>query len=1593
VAVVILFLSVGVGTYLYGQDRTRSRERAKDTTTVTLSAEELDALDLETRAYYFAHEILRERMDVPSGHDTKELDVIDELLLDRMENYINDTYPVTEGAFHIRVKDWDVRLILDEMNTTDLLEDVRREQCGRTYVMDNSSLVELATHAAPMVFPTTNTPYFRLVGHARYEIYNMEENVVFDKYSTFNKNLYSPLPLMKNLALRFTGGTSGEFGELGRMVRYMVTTLAQYRVLSGYGGGGYGGPHDGKGVGDIITSQDVEVALNLGLLLMEARYFRNYDEEAAREQTKVNGSGQSVERLMDQYVNNGSIDPADLIALYEDLPNSTYDVNRIFAQSVYSFADRFAWELLKLFWGEEWDPEGDGTWDNQYYFDPNLEEPIVDWENIEARADTEDWCRERLMRWLEVFGKWLGITETGDENGELAMIEAQPEESALIKDIYSRYRHPPMAGEPAGVPSGMDLCDVITPPFGYGEPNYYVTGNDAYHVDGRYYLFGDAGDGLFSDKKWYVRSYVRPEESNQGEATDARYLLLGESPGAGDDDRRPHTFKIVCRDDWGSNVGERTYEYYAVKESLIEKHGDYSDAAGDYYGTLRFIVDALTRSVKQQPSDPDNVNSKGMMDYAAWDVERTLSEAENGMDVDPGDERFVITREIEDAFRDDEGAVKKSLDEFSNAAAQEKENWFRQGAYLNDTEDPGGSGEFFLYDLLRETVDLWYEMVANLYDGGYRDFDEDVSSTYGPEDGPEHWNNYENEGNSELPREKYQESGHETESGSDKLAGSFKFRNDALRDCHYRVMETVKTRDDAMEFTFNNWEDMGSQHYRWQAKGSCGQAGVLFGWVYAGSGTAAVPFQDQQMIPREVYDGTGSAEDLTPSDDPWKNPAHTHAEPVWDVLKTGNSGQTNLANNDQGDGIRGRVGNTVGWSGWAETTNHGLLDDVREEFIEGSGGQGGLDLITDEGGYGADGGVYDFNSDFYDLAKRNVGSIFIEDNALWDRLGREDGWLQTLVKGETVDRIGDHADVMNVPYLTASRRNVTWRFWHGQRERAAGNGSLFTEFLAVEQEPKRLAAGGESLNVDIRIPGNGTHFVDVQDTDFPMSRDCFSAVWLVNITANFSMSLRNSRLSSMGEGGHDTFCYNFSNDLQIDFPVPIYSGWDLESGWQTGDIRYRMSRGYFGKVGQDSPEAPFFISKELCETVDATKDAADWMMDTKIFSLPLVGRTPMMGGKGTSRSLCALVDIFTSSVDPRDTEEGLLETASLDSDYASNISSSATVLGDAGLSEIGLHYFGYVSSYYPNNQTLSMGRSSPDGERRNTSLEYTMRFDNSMNLSARDSIDKSTHLNTFLDGSSSAFSATGSISPYGQIASGLYHNITIRSEGTAAEEHGASGQVTYMPVSLLNRNATVSIGISSSDPIPDALRKAVEDTERFELENHRDADLLGQCTRHLEYFLGVLYNDHIGALANADHLALFVNMTDGWGGPTGYLNRSYGMELEGIPQENRGTALRGFLKHCINRSESIITTLIEPSVHTSFFMKLPGDIEGELFLGIRHISGDKKVRWRGTLSGTATPTPYIGSPWNAGPDHLMGGVIPEAGDTEYILWFRMDSGR
>jgi hypothetical protein len=206
--------------------------------------------------------------------------------------------------------------------------------------------------------------YYRLHGYV-----NLDMNSSAEHLTTFNitidKLLPDIAPYIATKLTEFQANGQSEFTDLGRMVRYILTTLVRFRASEGIGSG----PYDTEK--DLLNEGDVELAVNLAVLLEEARLFGVYDMNAVRavdhyfyyatdpaqhlgevswepnNPTGIRPWG-SAERknyaryqnhmpagitptlesilpqIVDSYAVTERIDPADILALYLNLENYEY---------------------------------------------------------------------------------------------------------------------------------------------------------------------------------------------------------------------------------------------------------------------------------------------------------------------------------------------------------------------------------------------------------------------------------------------------------------------------------------------------------------------------------------------------------------------------------------------------------------------------------------------------------------------------------------------------------------------------------------------------------------------------------------------------------------------------------------------------------------------------------------------------------------------------------------------------------------------------------------------------------------------------------------------------------------------------------------------------------------------------------------------------------------------------------------------------------------------------------------------------------------------------------------------------------------------
>lgn len=313
--------------------------------------------EVETQAYYCGLSSVYTATQML--HDQKQ---IMPLFNETFNNYINDSFPRRENNLIIEVENFSAGIFFETLNTYDIIP--TNEQENQT-LKGKGKGVESKTiknEKAGEFNETTSITYYTLSGEINYTVIDTSSSRFLRKSMHLERRVESAFPLLEGKLKALDAGSKGTSSPVPRTVKYVLTTLAQYRVLQGYGMGSLPAvalnlPE--KGTSQIITTTDVELALNLALLLETARLYRTYDEDALRAiDDNFQDSGHdgrdkigntSMGELVRTYVNNGTIDATDIIALFLGIENKTINIEAIFAQALNAVADQFILKYLDYF--------------------------------------------------------------------------------------------------------------------------------------------------------------------------------------------------------------------------------------------------------------------------------------------------------------------------------------------------------------------------------------------------------------------------------------------------------------------------------------------------------------------------------------------------------------------------------------------------------------------------------------------------------------------------------------------------------------------------------------------------------------------------------------------------------------------------------------------------------------------------------------------------------------------------------------------------------------------------------------------------------------------------------------------------------------------------------------------------------------------------------------------------------------------------------------------------------------------------------------------------------------------------------------------
>ncbi len=225
---------------------------------------------------------------------------------------------------------------------------------------DRGGYEQVATDTPGELGRDNHSFYYGVEGVLSVIVEDTDNGLTLNRTDNVDITVDVPYPFIKRNMDELESSLHGSEGQVARITRYILTTIAQYRTLMGYGMKSY--EHvDNSSLGateDILTLEDVELALNLAILMEMAYQFRAYDPFSVKALVD-NSTTQSVvelEMILDTYIDKGRVCPGDIIALfygfgYDDDILSREDAKElnlevIIAQALYAILDQF---ILKYF--------------------------------------------------------------------------------------------------------------------------------------------------------------------------------------------------------------------------------------------------------------------------------------------------------------------------------------------------------------------------------------------------------------------------------------------------------------------------------------------------------------------------------------------------------------------------------------------------------------------------------------------------------------------------------------------------------------------------------------------------------------------------------------------------------------------------------------------------------------------------------------------------------------------------------------------------------------------------------------------------------------------------------------------------------------------------------------------------------------------------------------------------------------------------------------------------------------------------------------------------------------------------------------------
>ena len=336
IATVLLLSTVAAGAYVAKRemDEASERNRTKLLESMAAAVDEV-ALEISLAAAARAHDIVSGWSAFPVNGTE-----ISEAFSDSVGAYVSSAFPRLEYGFDIEVSNWAGGLFFSEMNTVDLLSSDATSQ--ESIELDGESMTfdELPPGSEEVLAERTASPYYFAVGN--FSVAASSATASFAREASFERPVVSALPFIESKLRKFESASFGELSDLGKTVADMLTTLAQLRVLEGFGMPLFS---DGLDTVDIVTERDVYRATLVGLLLEQARLFRCVDTDYARQVSEECEGGdiglRAVLSSSGRYA-----DPGELFLWFLGRTEHRIDPSLVVASAVNGIIDQLVVKLM-----------------------------------------------------------------------------------------------------------------------------------------------------------------------------------------------------------------------------------------------------------------------------------------------------------------------------------------------------------------------------------------------------------------------------------------------------------------------------------------------------------------------------------------------------------------------------------------------------------------------------------------------------------------------------------------------------------------------------------------------------------------------------------------------------------------------------------------------------------------------------------------------------------------------------------------------------------------------------------------------------------------------------------------------------------------------------------------------------------------------------------------------------------------------------------------------------------------------------------------------------------------------------------------------